>query len=133
MEVCADAVGAEVAWRTIAADIRAMRQDDLLGYHAPIENIRNVGYRYSDPNYSIDKIPLKDEEVTALSFAARLLKQYSGVELFSTASGAVDKLYQNLDVRLLNSDTAELGNLISFEDSTADGGQCLPAYLVVHL
>jgi predicted DNA-binding transcriptional regulator YafY len=122
MQVCTDAVGVSVAWRTIAGDINAMRNDEQLGYNAPIENVRNLGYRYSDANFSIDQIPLQIEEITALSFAANLLKQYSHVDIFSTFSGAVEKLNQNLDLQLRNKDQADLGAFIAFEDNTSDGG-----------
>jgi predicted DNA-binding transcriptional regulator YafY len=119
---CSEAIGVEVAWRTIAGDINAMRNDKLLDYNAPIKNIRNEGYCYTDSNYSIDQIPLQKEEVSALSFAAKLLMQYSHVRIFSTFSGAVEKLSQNLDVHLKNQDEVNLGEAIAFEESTADGG-----------
>lgn len=130
---CAEAIGTDVAWRTVAGDINAMRHDELLAYFAPIENVRNEGYRYTDKNYSIDQIPLQDEEVTALSFAAKLLMQYSHVKIFSTVTGAIDKLNQNLDVQLKNRDVANLGDLISFEETTSDGGSVYLTELLDHI
>ncbi len=69
--------------RTIQADINAMRYDGRLGYNAPIKIDRTRGvYYYEDPNYSIDNIPLNEDEMESLVFASRLLEQYSDVEIF---------------------------------------------------
>lgn len=122
IDACTEAVGAHVSWRTIAGDIKAMRQDEQLGYLAPIKNIKNEGYIYTEKSYSIDSIPLKKDELTAISFAARLLKQYSQVDLFSTFSGAVEKLSEKVDLHIRENDTTDLGDVISFEKSTTDGG-----------
>ncbi|MBO6517796.1 MAG: WYL domain-containing protein [Bacteroidia bacterium] len=122
IEACTEAVGAHVSWRTIAGDIKAMRYDEQLGYLAPIKNIKNEGYVYTDKNYSIDSIPLQKEELMAISFAAKLLKQYSQIELFSTFSGAVEKLSEKVDLHIKENDTTALGNVIGFEKSATDGG-----------
>lgn len=122
IQACTDAVGAEVSWRTIAGDINAMRNDTQLGYLAPIENVKGLGYRYTDEKYSIDSIPLQKEELTAIAFAANVLKQYSHVGLFSTFSEAVEKLSDKVELHLKENDTTALGNVISFEKSTTDGG-----------
>ncbi len=133
MEACTEAIGVEVAWRTIAGDINAMRNDSLLGYNAPIKNIRNEGYTYTDPNFSIDQIPLQTEEANALSFAAKLLKQYSHINIFSTFSGAVEKLNLHLDVHLKNQDEVDMAEVISFEQSTSDGGSLFLNDLLEHI
>ena len=98
-----------------------MRNDLSLGYEAPIENVPNQGYRYSDPDYSIDRIPLNNEELSSLSFAAKLLDQYRDVGIFSTFSGAVQKLSEKLMIRLSESGGDDK-KVVAFETSTADGG-----------
>lgn len=133
IDACTEAVGAHVSWRTIAGDIKAMRQDEQLGYLAPIKNIKNEGYTYTDKSYSIDSIPLQKEELTAISFAANLLKQYSQVDLFSTFSGAVEKLSDKVDIHIKQNDTTELGNIISFEKSMKDGGGKYINMLLQHI
>ena len=133
IEACTEAVGAHVSWRTIAGDIKAMRQDEQLGYIAPIKNIKNEGYIYTDENYSIDSIPLKKEELTAISFAAKLLKQYSQVNLFSTFSGAVEKISEKVDMHIRENDTTDLGDVISFEQTTSDGGSNHINQLLQHI
>ena len=47
-----------------------------------------------DPNFSIDNIPLNEEEIESLVFASRLLEQYSDVEIFRTFTGSVRKLVE---------------------------------------
>ncbi|MBI1305185.1 MAG: WYL domain-containing protein [Bacteroidetes bacterium] len=130
---CSDAVGVEVAWRTIAGDLNAMRHDPALGFFAPIANVRNKGYHYTDSSYSIDQIPLQDEEITALLFAGKLLKQYQHVGIFSTFSGAVDKLNQNLSIQFRQKERAETASYISFEQNTADGGSSFIQELLDHI
>lgn len=133
IDACTEAIGAHVSWRTIAGDIKAMRQDEQLGYLAPIINIKNEGYAYSDKNYSIDSIPLQKEELLAISFAAKLLKQYSQVDLFSTFSGAVEKLSEKVDIKIKENNTTELGEVIAFEKSTEDGGSRYINDLLQHI
>jgi predicted DNA-binding transcriptional regulator YafY len=104
-----------ISERTIDADINAMRHDDRLGYHAPIlmDRIRGV-YYYEDPAYSIDNIPLNEEELESLVFASKLLDQFKGIEIFKRFSGSVQKLVDAVNVyRLHDEDT--LKNFIEFE------------------
>ncbi|MFT5725240.1 MAG: putative DNA-binding transcriptional regulator YafY [Bacteroidia bacterium] len=133
VEACTEAIGAEVSWRSIAGDISAMRNDEQLGYLAPIKNIKGQGYTYTDPKYSIDSIPLLKEELTAIAFAANVLKQYSHVDLFSTFSEAVEKLSDKVELHIKENDTTALGNVISFEQSNADGGNQYINDLLQHI
>lgn len=132
IDACSEATSHDVSWRTIAEDIRVMRQDDGLGFHAPIENVVNQGYRYTRDDYSIDNIPLNNEEVDSLGFAARLLEQYRDVGIFSTFSGAVQKLSQKLSIKL-QSDEHDIDKVIDFESSTSDGGSTLIDPLMTHI
>jgi predicted DNA-binding transcriptional regulator YafY len=85
--------------RTIAADIHAMRYDEELGYNAPIKmDTFSKVYYYEDPDYSIDKIPLGEDEQESLIFAARLLSEYKEIEIFSTFSETVEKIVQAVNV-----------------------------------
>ncbi|MGF1584327.1 MAG: hypothetical protein ACFCUM_03325 [Bacteroidales bacterium] len=78
--------------RTIDGDIHAMRYDRALGYLAPIRVDRSSSrYYYDDPNYSIDNIPLNEEELGSLLFASRLLDQFRDVAIFRTFTGSVSK------------------------------------------
>ncbi|MDP1621278.1 MAG: hypothetical protein Q8M08_02960 [Bacteroidales bacterium] len=59
IQVCEDALSmSPISERTIYQDLKDMREDDQLGYNAPIKLNRDKGYYYDDPDYSIDNIPL---------------------------------------------------------------------------
>lgn len=101
--------------RTIEADIRAMRYDRGLGYNAPIKMNRSKGvYYYEDPSYSIDNIPLNEEELDSLLFASRLLEQFKDIELFRTFKGSIDKLVEAVNVYHLP-EYKDIRNFIEFE------------------
>jgi predicted DNA-binding transcriptional regulator YafY len=101
--------------RTIDADIHAMRYDDRLGYHAPIKIDRGRrAYYYEDPAYSIDNIPLNEEELESIVFASKLLEQFKGVEIFKTFSGSVQKLVDAVNVYRFN-DEDTYRDFIEFE------------------
>ncbi|MBN1184070.1 MAG: WYL domain-containing protein [Bacteroidales bacterium] len=85
--------------RTIDGDINAMRYDSSLGYNAPIRLDRTRGaYYYEDPDYSIDSIPLNEDEIESLVFAARLLDQFRNIEIFKTFTGTVQKLVDAINI-----------------------------------
>jgi predicted DNA-binding transcriptional regulator YafY len=112
-----DTIGREISDRTFAADIKAMREDEELGYLAPIVFDKEVkAYRYGDHKYSIDKIPISAEEIDALSFAASVFEQYKRIELFEKFSGAVDKLVDLVKIRR-NATTEQLDQFIEFENA----------------
>lgn len=82
-----------VSARTIDKDIYDMKNDEELGYFAPIEYDRKYnGYFYSDEGYSISKIPLKPEDLYALEFACSLLKQFEGIEPVQQFIQSVSKI-----------------------------------------
>ena len=100
MNIFHETLGKEVSERTFADDIKVMREDEELGYMAPIAFDKiNKGYYYSDKNYSIDNIPLSIEEIDALSFAAALLDQYKRIGIFGKFTGAVEKIVDLVKVR----------------------------------
>lgn len=79
--------------RTIERDLEAMRYDKRLGYHAPISFDRiEHGYFYTDPTFTIDKVPLTEEDLQALTLATNILHQYKNVKLVQQFEGMVDKL-----------------------------------------
>jgi predicted DNA-binding transcriptional regulator YafY len=103
-----------ISERTIEADISAMRNDGRLGYNAPIKMDRiNRVYYYEDPEYSIDNIPLNEEELESLVFASRLLEQFKGIEILKKFSGSVQKLVEAVNIYRVNDDSCS--NYIEFE------------------
>jgi predicted DNA-binding transcriptional regulator YafY len=85
--------GREIGYRTIDSDINAMRYDEGLKYFAPIKFNRLYSYYYYDePGYTIENIPLNDEEYEALLLAAKLLEQFSDAPVFQTFAETVKRV-----------------------------------------
>ncbi len=110
-----------VSERTIDNDISAMRLDEELGYFAPIEFHRTFkGYYYSDENYSINKFPLKQEDVYALQFASSLLKQFEGIGVVKQFMQSVDKIEDIVSIGRMASEG--LDDVIQTEKSLSTKG-----------
>lgn len=108
--------------RTIEGDISAMRHDAGLGYYAPIKRDRiNKVYYYEDPDFSIDTIPLNQDEIESLVFAAKLLEQYKEIEIFKTFTDSVQKLVDVLNI-YRNSGIDTVRNFIEFETVESNKG-----------
>jgi len=100
MDVCYRTFDHEVSRRTLEKDIHDMRSDTQLGYFAPIKFDFYYGaYYYEDPDYSIDKLPLDHYDLEALSFASAVLDQYGSIGIFSTFSGAVQKIMNTMKIK----------------------------------
>ncbi len=79
--------------RTLERDFEAMRHDERLGFRAPIAyDKKEKAFYYSDPTFSIDKIPLTGEDLEALTLATNILHQYKSAKLVQQFEGMVDKL-----------------------------------------
>src|SRR6056297_877192 len=75
--------GDRISASTIDKDLYAMRNEANLGYYAPIAYSKTEkGYYYEDPDYSIDEMPLNQEDIEAIEFAANTLAQFRGIQLF---------------------------------------------------
>ncbi len=123
IQVCEDALSmSSISERTIYQDLKDMKEESQLGYFAPIRLNREKGYYYEDPDYSIDNIPLKDEEIKALSFAATMLDQFRNIGIFSTFTGAVQKVVEAVNIKRLSKED-DLLPFIEFEQSPVSLGQ----------
>jgi predicted DNA-binding transcriptional regulator YafY len=87
--------------RTIKEDIRVMRSGDL-GYAAPINNERNVGYYYSDPDFSITNNPLSEIDIENLKEVMAILKQFKGFRYFSDVNSIISKIENTVNVSEYN-------------------------------
>jgi len=103
IRACEEALDiAPLGERTIDQDLHDMREDGRLGFFAPIKYSREKNaYYYEDPDYSIDKIPINEEELEALSFASTMLEQYKNIDIFTTFTGAVQKIVDAVNIRRL--------------------------------
>ncbi|NIG53892.1 YafY family protein [Chitinophaga sp. Cy-1792] len=80
-----------ISRRTIQADIQMMRSDKL-GYNAPIVIVEKKFYKYEDPDYSITNIPLSDHDLSKMTEAVEVLKQFKGFSHFKDLNEVVQKL-----------------------------------------
>ncbi len=79
--------------RTIKQDLRNMRSDEALGYHAPIEYDRlEKSYYYSDRKYSITEAPLNRSDSDELKNAISLLRQFTGFQHLEGIENIIQKL-----------------------------------------
>ena len=61
-----------VSVRTVQGDLQMMRSDKL-GYNAPIEVFDKIYYRYADPDFSINGMPLTEDDCRLLRQAVKML------------------------------------------------------------
>lgn len=114
-DACSEKLGVNISLRTIENDIYAMRNSEGLGYFAPIEYDHNrKGYIYDDLDYSIDRIPVNDEDLQKLRIAASLLNQYGKVKAFQDFSGVIDKVVRLINYRKMQSNGKHI-DFIEFE------------------
>lgn len=95
IEACLEKLGHEFTVSTIQKDIKDMkgRDDDRLGYNAPIKYSKHHdGYYYTDPNYSIEEIPLNDQEIDSLYAANDLFQSFAGSRVSENFNHLVEKL-----------------------------------------
>jgi predicted DNA-binding transcriptional regulator YafY len=84
---------------TIQKDIHSMKFDAELGFFAPIKfSRRHWGYYYEDKEYTIQKIPLKSDDIEALKFAANTLLNFKESEIFSDFGFAIEKIFNRLNI-----------------------------------
>lgn len=107
--------GQHICDSTIEKDLFAMKMD----HDAPIKYSRaHHGYYYQDPEFSINDIPLTEDDLSSISFAAKTLMQFRDVDLFKQFGSAIDKIFDRVEV----SKDSEAEAFIQFEKSTSDGG-----------
>ncbi|WP_276373604.1 WYL domain-containing protein [Chryseolinea sp. H1M3-3] len=83
----------QISLRSLKSDLENMRCDERLGYFAPIVYCRtNKGYYYTDPDYSIDALPLSEEDIQAFSVLVNSLQKYKGALVVNQLEGMFDKL-----------------------------------------
>ena len=76
-EACEQKLDFSPSLDTLEKDIRNMKQSDV--FEAPIVYCRkNKGYYYSNPNYSINSIPLTDDDILTIKEALDLIKNLGG-------------------------------------------------------
>lgn len=122
VDACERKLGKFFSPSTLQKDIKAMREDDALGFHAPIKYCRtHDGYYYTDPNYSLAKIPLTSEELNALEFALGIIEPFKDSEIFEHYEGAIDKIMNAVSVRRIL-DEKDTSRIVQIEKAPAQKG-----------
>jgi predicted DNA-binding transcriptional regulator YafY len=92
-----------------------MRNNEELGFFAPISfNRKEHGYEYTEEGYSIDKIPLKSEDLNSLQFAVSILNQFGYLSIMQNFSGAIEKIVDALNVNRIMAENSRV-DFIEFE------------------
>lgn len=89
----------KISTRTIQKDIEVMRDDSQLGYFAPIEIDTVVkAFYYTDPNFTINKFKLKEEEINSLEFILSVFRQYSDHGIFQKFVSGLEKVESAIQI-----------------------------------
>jgi predicted DNA-binding transcriptional regulator YafY len=102
VDYVSDKLGKQVSVRTLQTDIYHMRYDEQLAYHAPIAYDKGTRrYRYDVAGYSIDKMPLGEEDLLGLDIAVGILHQFKDLPALRQFEDAITRiattLKRNLD------------------------------------
>ena len=115
-EACEEALyglaeGANICDSTIEKDMFAMKME----HDAPIAySKRNSGYYYKDENFSINDIPLSEDDLNSIKFAAKTLMQFRDVDLFKQFGNAIDKIVDRINISSNPADQ-DVSNYVQFE------------------
>lgn len=122
-EACEEALygsndGGNICDSTIEKDMFAMKME----HDAPIKYSKRFGgYYYSDETYSLDEIPLNEEDIAAIRFATNTLSQFKDVGIFKQFGFAIDKIVDRITISNdLNDDSIE--SYVEFETPIVSGG-----------
>ena len=107
--------GSHISDSTIEKDLFSMRME----HDAPIKYSNNErGYFYSNPDFSINDIPLTEDDIESISFAAKTLMQFKDVALFKQFGSAIDKIVDRISTSKLD----DPDQFIQFENTGTEGG-----------
>lgn len=96
---------------TIRTDLEEIQSQFPQGEIATIKSGRNIYYRYKDPNFSIYKVPLNNNEVLGLTQALALLSRFEGMPGSEWLDNLIERFKPTLNV-----DTT-VGNVVGFDEN----------------
>lgn len=116
--------GAHICASTVEKDLFTMKME----HDAPIRySKKQGGYYYEDPDFSINDVPLSEDELSSIRFAVSTLQQFREVPFFQQFGMAIDKIVDRVAV---GDQTQELADYIQFEAAVSTGGnEYLPPLL----
>ena len=96
IDACEEKLGKEFTVSTIQKDIKAMKEDELLGIKSPIKFSKSQnGYYYTNPDYSFNKIPLNDSDIDALKTVTDMLGNFTGTRVSENFNHAIEKIFSS--------------------------------------
>lgn len=99
IKVIREKLGLDIHPRTLEEDFNEMRNNETLNYFAPIEyNKREDGYYYTDPNYSIYKIPISKEDLKHLKFAAKIFSKFKNIPYLNEIQQPIEQLERLIEI-----------------------------------
>lgn len=122
-EACEEALfgsndGANICDSTIEKDMYSMKME----HDAPLKYSKKFGgYYYSDPEFTINNVPLTEEDLSAIKFAANTLMQFRDVEMFKQFGNAIDKIVDRVSISS-NPNDKDLNHFVQFEIAVSSGG-----------
>lgn len=110
--------GENICDSTIEKDMFAMKME----HDAPIKySKRYGGYYYADETFSLDEIPLNEEDIAAIRFATNTLSQFKDVGIFKQFGFAIDKIVDRVTISNdLNDESVQ--SFVEFETPVVSGG-----------
>ena len=130
-EACEEALygatsGDNICDSTIEKDLFAMKME----HDAPIKySKREGGYFYENPDFSINDIPLSEDELSSIKFAVNTLQQFREVPFFQQFGSAIDKIVDRVSIGG-NPQDEDVNRFVQFESAVSVGGnEFLPLIL----
>ena len=93
IDACEKELQMSISRRTIYNDIDFMKSRD--GWDAPIDTIKDGNrryYHYTDPDFSIDKMPLSEAQLKQIQGAVNLLNSFEGLPQFKGLEDSLAKI-----------------------------------------
>lgn len=113
--------GAHICASTIEKDLFSMKME----HDAPIRySKKNGGYFYEEPDFSINDVPLSEDELSSIRFAVSTLQQFREVPFFQQFGSAIDKIVDRVAVADTD-ESQEISKYIQFEAAYSNGGNDL--------
>jgi predicted DNA-binding transcriptional regulator YafY len=113
-----DDEGENICDSTIEKDLFFLRME----HDAPIKySKKNRGYFYDSDSFSLDEIPLTDDDMDAIRFAANTLLQFKDVEMFKQFGFAIDKIVDRVAISESNS-PSDADTFVQFESAISNEG-----------
>jgi len=111
-------MGEHICDSTIEKDMYAMRME----MDAPIKySKRHAGYYYSDDDFSINEIPLSQDDIQSIKFAASTLAQFKDADIFQQFGFALDKIIDRVST-VDDGKKSGVENKVQFETGVRNAG-----------